>query len=66
MHPVLKRSKPDIGTYLPLFPLPSLTTTLRHIDTGQYYHNEEEVGRAVRDSDVPREEVFISMSPLSI
>ena len=32
----------------------------RHIDTAQAYRNEESVGRALRDSGVPREEVFIT------
>jgi diketogulonate reductase-like aldo/keto reductase len=32
----------------------------RHIDTATMYRNEDEVGRAVRDSGVPREEVFIT------
>src|SRR5437588_741390 len=32
----------------------------RHIDTAQAYGNEESVGRALRDSGVPREEVFIT------
>jgi diketogulonate reductase-like aldo/keto reductase len=32
----------------------------RHIDTASFYENETEVGRAVRDSGVPREEVFIT------
>ena len=32
----------------------------RHIDTAQAYGNEQSVGRAVRDSDVPREELFIT------
>jgi len=32
----------------------------RHIDTASFYENEEEVGRAVRESGVPREEVFIT------
>jgi diketogulonate reductase-like aldo/keto reductase len=31
----------------------------RHIDTAQAYGNEESVGRALRDSGVPRDEVFI-------
>ena len=31
----------------------------RHIDTAQAYGNEESVGEAVRQSGVPREEVFI-------
>ena len=32
----------------------------RHIDTAQAYGNEESVGRALRDSGVPRDEVFIT------
>lgn len=32
----------------------------RHIDTAQAYGNEESVGRALRDSGVAREEVFIT------
>jgi diketogulonate reductase-like aldo/keto reductase len=32
----------------------------RHIDTAQLYGNEESVGRAVRESRVPREELFIT------
>jgi diketogulonate reductase-like aldo/keto reductase len=32
----------------------------RHIDTAQAYGNEESVGRALRDSGVPREGVFIT------
>jgi 2,5-diketo-D-gluconate reductase A len=32
----------------------------RHIDTAQAYGNEESVGQALRESGVPREEVFIT------
>lgn len=32
----------------------------RHIDTAQMYNNEEEVGKAVRQSGVDREDVFIT------
>src|SRR3954452_18772997 len=32
----------------------------RHIDTAQAYGNEESVGKALRDSGVPREDVFIA------
>src|SRR5947208_15252052 len=32
----------------------------RHIDTAQAYGNEESVGRALRDSGVAREDVFIT------
>ena len=32
----------------------------RHIDTAQAYGNEESVGRALRESGVPRDEVYIT------
>jgi diketogulonate reductase-like aldo/keto reductase len=32
----------------------------RHVDTAQVYENERQVGRAIRESDVPREEVFLT------
>jgi 2,5-diketo-D-gluconate reductase A len=32
----------------------------RHIDTAQAYGNEESVGRALRESSLPREDVFIT------
>src|SRR5262245_43654620 len=32
----------------------------RHIDTAQAYGNEESVGRGLRDSGIPREEVFVT------
>jgi len=32
----------------------------RHIDTAQAYGNEESVGRALRESGVPRDEVFVT------
>jgi diketogulonate reductase-like aldo/keto reductase len=32
----------------------------RHIDTAQAYRNEESVGRALRESGVPRDEVFVT------
>ena len=38
----------------------ALEAGYRHIDTAQAYGNEESVGRAVRDSGVPREDVFIT------
>ena len=31
----------------------------RHIDTAQYYDNEYEVGLAVKNSNISREEIFI-------
>ena len=38
----------------------ALEAGYRHIDTAQAYGNEASVGRALRDSGVPREEVFIT------
>jgi diketogulonate reductase-like aldo/keto reductase len=38
----------------------ALESGYRHIDTAQAYGNERSVGRAVRDSGVPREHVFIT------
>jgi 2,5-diketo-D-gluconate reductase B len=32
----------------------------RHIDTAQMYGNEEQVGQAIRDSEVSREDVFLT------
>jgi 2,5-diketo-D-gluconate reductase B len=32
----------------------------RHIDTAQYYDNEAEVGQGVRDSGIPREDVWVT------
>lgn len=31
----------------------------RHVDSAQMYENEDAVGRAIADSDVPREDVFV-------
>jgi diketogulonate reductase-like aldo/keto reductase len=38
----------------------ALEAGYRHIDTAQAYGNEESVGRAVSDSGLPREDVFIT------
>jgi diketogulonate reductase-like aldo/keto reductase len=38
----------------------ALEVGYRHIDTAQAYGNEESVGKGLRDSGVPREEVFIA------
>jgi diketogulonate reductase-like aldo/keto reductase len=38
----------------------ALEAGYRHIDTAQAYRNERSVGRALRDSGVPRDEVFIT------
>ena len=33
---------------------------IRHIDTAAAYFNEQEVGRAIRESGIPREEIFLT------
>lgn len=38
----------------------ALKTGYRHIDTAAAYFNEEEVGQAIRDSGIPREEIFVT------
>ena len=54
---VYKMTEPDIA-------LKAITSALdtgyRHIDTASLYANESEVGEAVRNSSVPREEIFIT------
>ena len=38
----------------------ALDAGYRHIDTAAAYRNEEDVGEAIRSSDVPRDEIFIT------
>jgi diketogulonate reductase-like aldo/keto reductase len=38
----------------------ALEAGYRHVDTAQAYGNEASVGRAIRDSGVPRDEIFIT------
>lgn len=52
------RCKPGEECYLAV--LNALNCGYRHIDTAQYYGNEEDVGRAVVDSGIPRSEIFIT------
>ena len=40
--------------------LTALKAGYRHIDTAAAYFNEADVGRAVRDSGIPREEIFVT------
>jgi diketogulonate reductase-like aldo/keto reductase len=40
--------------------LTALKVGYRHIDTAMIYGNEEAVGRAIKDSNVPREELFVT------
>ena len=32
----------------------------RHIDTAQGYKNEDSVGQAIKESGIPREEIFLT------
>ena len=38
----------------------ALEAGYRHIDTAHAYGNEESVGRAIRDSEIPREDIFVT------
>lgn len=38
----------------------ALNAGYRHIDTAAVYKNEEDVGRAVRESGIPRDEIFVT------
>ena len=38
----------------------ALASGYRHIDTARVYDNEEAVGRAIRDSGIPRTELFVA------
>lgn len=38
----------------------ALENGYRHIDTAMAYGNEESVGKAIRDSGIPREEIFVT------
>ena len=40
--------------------LHALKIGYRHIDTAMIYRNEEQVGKAIKDSGVPREEIFVA------
>ena len=40
--------------------LSALEAGYRHIDTAAYYGNEASIGRAIKDSGIPREELFIT------
>lgn len=40
--------------------LTALRDGYRHIDTAAGYFNEASVGKAVRDSGIPREEIFVT------
>lgn len=38
----------------------ALKAGYRHIDTAAIYGNEDQVGKAIRDSGIPREEIFVT------
>lgn len=38
----------------------ALNAGYRHIDTAAAYKNEKEIGQAIRESNIPREEIFIT------
>ncbi|UDM32054.1 aldo/keto reductase [Lentilactobacillus laojiaonis] len=40
--------------------LSALKAGYRHIDTAAYYGNEESVGKAIKDSGIPRKELFVT------
>ena len=37
----------------------------RHIDTAQYYGNEKEVGEAIRATNIPREQIFVTTKTMT-
>lgn len=49
---------PDGSTYEAV--KTALSLGIRHIDTAVAYFNEQEVGQAVKDSGIPREEIWIT------
>lgn len=61
-----------LGTYLspPARALASCLAALeagyRHIDTAQYYENEAEVGQALRQSGLPRADIFVTTKILKV
>lgn len=40
--------------------LSALSLGYRHIDTAEFYDNEEQVGLAIRKSGVPRGDIFLT------
>ena len=38
----------------------ALELGIRHIDTAVAYFNEQEVGKAIKESGIPREEIFLT------
>jgi len=44
----------------------ALKAGYRHIDTAAYYRNEADVGKAIKDSGVPREQIFVTTKLMSM
>jgi diketogulonate reductase-like aldo/keto reductase len=38
----------------------ALEAGYRHIDTAEGYHNEESVGQAIKDSGIPRDQIYVT------
>jgi diketogulonate reductase-like aldo/keto reductase len=51
-------SEPGAETYNAI--MNSFALGYRHVDTAQFYRNEEDVGRAIKDCGIPRDELFIT------
>ncbi|KAG0267082.1 hypothetical protein BG011_009154 [Mortierella polycephala] len=51
------QSKPDVVKHAVKF---ALQTGYRHIDAAWIYGNEKEVGEAIRESNIPREQIFVT------
>ncbi|MBM7571620.1 aldo/keto reductase [Aquibacillus albus] len=52
--------KMEDGTDVYQSVLSALEIGYRHIDTASFYQNEEGVGKAIKDSGIPREEIFVT------
>lgn len=49
---------PGVETYDAV--LSALKLGYRHFDTAEFYWNEKDVGRAIRDSGIPRKDIFVT------
>jgi len=46
--------------------LEALRLGYRHIDTAQWYRNEADVGAAIRESGIPRSEIFVTSKVFTV
>ncbi|MCW4149796.1 2,5-didehydrogluconate reductase DkgB [Halomonas sp. 18H] len=66
MSPVPTMPNPGLGTFrlegdtVKQMIHTALKLGYRHIDTAQFYGNEADIGAAIAESDVPREEIFVT------